>query len=445
MEFSNLNFLFRFLPIFILVYYLSPARWKNGVLFLGSILFYAFGEPLYVFLLLVSVGLHYFAAWCIKGMKRHPKKKQRLLAVLIVFDVGMLLFFKYTSYRMPLGFSFFTFTVLSYILDIYMGKCEPERSFAKAGIYMMLFPKLISGPIASYRQMYPELERRRITFEETEQGLMIFTIGLGFKVIFADHFGMLWNEIQTAGFDSISTPLAWIGAAGYSAQLFFDFQGYSLMAIGVGRMIGFHLPKNFDHPYRAKSVAEFYRRWHITLGRWFRDYLYIPLGGNRGTMVRTVCNLLLVWFVTGMWHGSTANFILWGMVLGLLVVLEKCCLKKFLNRHPVVAHLYILLVIPMTWIVFAITKIREVGVYFTRLFPFWGSPDYVNQGDFMRSLGRYGIFFVLAFLVSLPFVDKLYEKYKDHLVTKLLLLVVFWYCVYKVANGMNNPFLYFQF
>ncbi len=396
-------------------------------------------------LLLVSVGLHYLAAWGMKGMKRHPKKKRGLLAFLILIDVGLLLFFKYTSCRMPLGFSFFTFTVLSYILDIYMEKCEPERSFVKAGIYMMLFPKLISGPIASYRQMYPELEKRRITFEETEQGLMIFTIGLGFKVIFADHFGMLWNEIQTAGFDSISTPLAWIGAAGYSAQLFFDFQGYSLMAIGVGRMIGFHLPKNFDHPYRSKSVAEFYRRWHITLGQWFKDYLYIPLGGNRGTMARTIFNLLFVWFVTGMWHGSTANFILWGMVLGLLVVLEKCCLKQFLNRHPIAAHLYVLLVIPMTWIVFAITKISDVGVYFTRLFPFWGLPDYVNQGDFVRSLGRYGIFFALAFLVSLPFVDKLYEKYKDHFVTKALLLVVFWYCVYKVANGMNNPFLYFQF
>ncbi len=440
-----MNFIFRFLPIFILIYYLSPARWKNSVLFLGSVLFYALGEPRYVILLLASVALHYLAAWSMKGMRRHPKKKRGLLAVLIMIDVGLLLFFKYTSYRMPLGFSFFTFTVLSHILDVYMEKCEPERSFAKAGIYMMLFPKLISGPIASYRQMYPELEKRRITFEETEQGLMIFTIGLGFKVIFADHFGMLWNEIQTAGFDSISTPLAWIGAAGYSAQLFFDFQGYSLMAVGVGRMLGFHLPKNFDHPYRSKSVAEFYRRWHITLGQWFKNYLYIPLGGNRGTMVRTVFNLLLVWFVTGMWHGSTSNFILWGMVLGLFVVLEKCCLKKFLNRHPVVAHLYVLLVIPMTWIVFAVTKIRDVGVYFTRLFPFWGSPDYVNQSDFMRSLGRYGIFFALAFLVSLPFVDKLYEKYKDHLVTKLLLLVVFWYCIYKVANGMNNPFLYFQF
>ena len=232
---------------------------------------------------------------------------------------------------------------------------------------------------------------------------------------------------------------------GYSAELFFDFQGYSLMAIGVGRMLGFHLPKNFDHPYRSTTVAEFYRRWHITLGLWFRNYLYIPLGGNRKGTKRTIFNLFLVWALTGIWHGATINFLIWGLVLFVLIAGEKLCWGKFLNQHAWLGKIYIWFLIPLTWVVFAVEKLGDLGAYFMRLFPFRGAAASVNQTDYVRYLRNYTLFFVLAFLVSLPFMDKLYEKYHTKLWFKAVAFVIFAVCVYEMSNGLNNPFLYFQF
>jgi alginate O-acetyltransferase complex protein AlgI len=346
---------------------------------------------------------------------------------------------------MPLGISFYTFTVISYILDVYTEKVEAETSFLCAGIYMMLFPKMISGPIVSYPALVGEIRERRIKLSDIEEGLVVFTIGIGFKVILVNHFGILWNDIGSIGFDSISTPLAWIGAIGYSSQLYFDFQGYSLMAIGIGRMLGFHLPKNFNHPYRSKTIGEYYRRWHISLGQWFKNYLYIPLGGNRKGTVRTVMNLLIVWVITGVWHGITMNFILWGLVLGILIVFEKLFFKNIISKGQLLPHLYILFVMPLTWMIFAINNIGEIGTYFSRLFPFWGTASYVNKADYIRYLHNYTVFFIIAFFISLPFADKLYEKYKNKMLFKAILFLVFWVCVYEMANGLNNPFLYFRF
>lgn len=346
---------------------------------------------------------------------------------------------------MPLGMSFYTFTVLSYGLDVYMGRARAEKSPVNAAAYLLMFPKLISGPIAEYAEMQPEVRERRYSLRDVEEGIVIFVLGLGFKVVLANHFGMLWHDIRSAGFESISTPLAWIGAVGYSAELFFDFQGYSLMAIGVGRMLGFHLPKNFDHPYRSTTVAEFYRRWHITLGLWFRNYLYIPLGGNRKGTKRTIFNLFLVWALTGIWHGATINFLIWGLVLFVLIAGEKLCWGKFLNQHAWLGKIYIWFLIPLTWVVFAVEKLGDLGAYFMRLFPFRGAAASVNQTDYVRYLRNYTLFFVLAFLVSLPFMDKLYEKYHTKLWFKAVAFVIFVVCVYEMSNGLNNPFLYFQF
>ena len=445
MEFSNLEFLFRFLPVFLIIYYLVPQRLKNIILFLGSVLFYAIGEPLFVFLILISVGIHYLGALQIMEFRDTTWKKRLILAALLCVDIGLLLFFKYSHHGMPLGISFYTFTVVSYLLDVYMGRMEAESSFLRAGIYMMLFPKMISGPIVSYPMLRDEIRERRTDLAGIEEGLIVFTLGLGFKVILANHFGILWHDIQSVGFDSISTPLAWIGAIGYSAELYFDFQGYSLMAIGVGRMLGFHLPMNFNHPYRAKSVGEYYRRWHISLGQWFKNYLYIPLGGNRLGTARTVCNLLIVWLITGIWHGITTNFLLWGIVLWAFITFEKLYFRKILERSQLLPRIYILFVMPLTWIIFAIDDLKSLGVYFTRLFPLWGTASYVNQTDYVRYLQNYAVFLLLAFLVSLPFADKIYEKYHESLVFKAGLFLVFWFCVYEIANGLNNPFLYFRF
>ena len=373
MEFSSLGFLFRFLPIFLILYYLMPARFRNLALLISSIVFYGIGDLRYIPLILVSMVLNYVLVWNMDQYSKETRNRKWILALLLAVNVGLLLVFKYTKYPMPLGMSFYTFTVLSYALDVYFGRSDAKKSFVDAGVYMVMFPKLISGPIAEYADMKKEIEERHIHAKDIEEGIIIFTIGLGFKVILAEHFGILWHDIRSAGFDSISTPLSWIGAAGYSAQLFFDFQGYSLMAVGVGRLFGFHLPENFNHPYRSKTVAEYYRRWHMTLGQWFKDYLYIPLGGNRKGLKRTVLNLFAVWLVTGIWHGATVNFIIWGLVLFLFIAGEKLLWGKKLQESRIVGRIYIWFFIPLTWVVFAVENLNELGVYFTRMFPFWWS------------------------------------------------------------------------
>ncbi len=443
MEFSSLVFLFRFMPV-VLLYFLLPGRFRNPLLLIASAVFYAFGEPFYIFLILISVSGNYLAVRAMDCIEVGRKKKV-LLCILICVNVGVLLFFKYTPYIMPLGMSFYTFTVLSYILDVYFGHAPVEKSFVDAGVYMMMFPKMISGPIARYSTMRREIKKNRVSLSDMEAGVTVFIVGFGFKMILANHFGMLWHDIRSAGFDSISTGLAWLGVAGYSAQLFFDFQGYSLMAIGIGRMFGYHLPCNFNHPYRARSVGEYYRRWHMTLGEWFKYYLYIPLGGNRKGASRTVFNLFVVWLVTGIWHGATVNFLIWGMALFVLIAGEKLVWGKYLAKNAVISHLYIWFLIPLTWIVFAIDNIKELGVYFTRLFPFWGSASYVNPMDFTRHLKNYTVFFVLAVLVSLPVTDKICRKYRNSKICKAILFILFAVCLYEAASGANNPFLYFRF
>lgn len=445
MEFSSLIFIFRFLPVFFVIYYVAPKKWRNFVLFVGSLVFYACGDIRYLLLIILSVWINcvvtYEMSRCVEGMAL----KKLLFTGLLCGNIGVLLFFKYSGYTMPIGMSFYTFTVLSYIIDVYTGAVTTERCMINAGVYMIMFPKVLSGPIARYRDMSEQIRKRTVTSGGMEQGMTLFVIGLGFKVILANHFGMLWHDICSAGFDSISTPLAWIGAVGYSAQLFFDFQGYSLMAVGVGRWLGFYLPQNFNHPYRAKTVGEFYQRWHMTLGQWFKNYLYIPLGGNRKGTFRMVGNLLLVWLITGIWHGATCNFVLWGMLLGFFIVGEKLIWGKYLQKSRILGRVYIWILIPLTWIIFAVEKSADLKVYFSRLFPFWGSANYIRTTDYIRYLKNYTLFFALAFLVSLPYMDKLYKKYHNRTAYKLMLLVVFAICIYELANGLNNPFLYFRF
>ena len=268
---------------------------------------------------------------------------------------------------------------------------------------------------------------------------------LGMKVLLADRLGFLWNDIQTIGFESISTPLAWLGAAAYSMELYFDFAGYSLIAVGIGRMIGLPAIKNFDQPYSSRSVSEFYRRWHMTLGSWFRDYLYIPLGGNRKGTLRTVFNLLLVWAVTGFWHGGGLHFILWGMILGLLVVIEKLWIGKWLKKSKILSHVYVLFVIPLTWMVFAIPTLPEIGVYFARLFPFFGVGSAVNPGDFAKELTLFIPELVGGILLCIPQVYRWCEKHRKNVIVVAALFVVFWYSVYRMANAANNPFMYANF
>ncbi len=377
--------------------------------------------------------------------RKSPAWRKGWLFGAVLFHVGLLCYFKYKAPSLPPGISFYTFTLLTAAIDVYRRAELPPRSFLELGAFAAMFPKLLSGPITAYHDTIEQVHRRKITAKGVEYGLSLMIVGLAFKVIIADTVGILWHDIRTVGFESISTPLAWMGAAAYSVQLLFDFQGYSLMAVGLGSMLGFRLPRNFDHPYRSLSVSEYYRRWHMSLGRWFRDYLYIPLGGSRRGAARTVCNLLIVWLATGIWHGVTLNFLIWGLALGFFIVMEKLWLGKLLNGHPVVGHLYVWFLIPLTWVVFAVTDLGSLGIYFTRLFPFRGGGIAVNPRDWIIHGKNYLGFFLAALAVSCPLADSVWKRFWNTLGAKVLLFALFWVCVYRIVTGLHNPFLYLGF
>jgi len=462
--FSSLEFIFRFLPLFLIIYYVMPARFRNAVLFLGSLCFYAWGDLKYLVLILISILVNFLA---VREMKRNKVYSRIWLIAALLFNFGILFFFKYINFAieninvplralthgtgiaslqlgLPLGISFYTFQAVSYVIDIYRGDCKENPNLFRFATYLVMFPKLVSGPIAAYGDMVEQLEERRYGLFKFEKGLKLFVVGLGMKVLIANRIGILWNDIQTIGFESISTPLAWLGSFGYSLQLYFDFQGYSLMAIGIGRMLGFHLPENFNHPYMSKSMTEFWRRWHMTLGAWFRNYVYIPLGGNRRGTGRLALNMLVVWLLTGLWHGASWNFVLWGLVLFLLILLEKLFFKRILDNSRVIARIYMLLAIPLTWTLFAISNLKDAGIYFGRMFGIVPGIN-VNAGDFMKYLGQYKWLFIVGLFFCFPFGKRLFEKFQNSIFCTAFLFLVFWYSVYLLANGINNPFLYFQF
>ena len=442
--FSSLEFLFRYLPLFLLLFFAVPDRFKLFVLFSCSIVFYALGDPQYVFLLLGMALVNYlFGRTVGKGAKRW-------MAAAVACNVGLLVYFKLSnafdaSFLLPVGISFYTFKSLSYLADVYRKKIPEERSFLRLAAYLCMFPQIVSGPIMRYEDALKGMTCETYRLTRVEDGLKYLVAGLAAKVLIADRLGILWNDVQTVGFESISTPLAWLGMAAYSLQLYFDFAGYSLMAVGIGQMIGFPVIENFHYPYASRSVSEFYRRWHMTLGSWFKDYVYIPLGGSRKGTKRTVLNLLAVWLLTGFWHGNGIHFLVWGLCLGLLIVAEKLWLGRFLAEHRILSHLYVLLVIPLTWILFAVESLPQAGLYFTRLFPFFGTGETVYAGDFLKELTIFAPTLAAAVLFCIPAVGIWCEKHRRNTVVMLLLAAVFWIAVYRMANAANNPFMYANF
>lgn len=425
-------------------------------------MFYACGEPRYLVLLMLSVFVNYFVGLHLgvdwkkgshkkqkqtKLQHRNSKKRKILLAAAITGNIGLLLFFKINSGQtgLPLGISFYTFQILSYLIDVYQRKIQRERSFLKLATYIIMFPKLISGPITDYTRVEQELSYRSFSLEKLEDGLQLFTAGLAAKVLLADRVGILWHDVQVTGFESISTPLAWLGAFAYSMEIYFDFYGYSLMAMGLGRMLGFELPENFRTPYMARSVRDFYRRWHITLGKWFCRYVYIPLGGSRKGEWRTVVNLLVVWVLTALWHGMTPNFLLWGLLLWACIVMERLLEKTGITKHmKVLPHLYLWCVIPISWMCFAITDMGQLQIYLERMFhPAEGVG--LRGRDWLDALESYGSLLAVAAAFCTPLAEKLYGRMKKHWVGKLLLAVLFWMCVQRLIMEGNNPFLYFNY
>lgn len=468
MVFSTIEFLFQFLPIFLVGYYLTPPRYRNVTLVAGSLIFYAIGSGWYTLLLILSALINYALSHAITRAKVRDPHRAKLLFILgLIYDFGMLVVFKYTNFLignlngllsvfhvslpaakliLPLGISFYTFQVTSYLIDVYTKKVRPASSLLELGTFVCMFPQLISGPITNFGEMQPQIQKRRINATMLEDGMQTFILGLGAKTMLANPMGGLWNNLGVIGYDSISTPYAWLGAFAYSFQIYFDFSGYSMMAIGVGKMLGFQLPQNFNLPYMSGSAAEFWRRWHMTLGRWFKNYIYFPLGGSRKGSLKTIRNMLVVWAFTGLWHGASWNFVLWGLIFFVLLVLEKNIYGKFLERTHILKHAYIIFIIPLTWMVFAISDMHQLGTYFTRLFPFLSSQEtQSNTRDVMLALHNYWKILIPCVLFCTPLPLHYYKKYRKSGFCLIILILIFIFSIRAMMTQTNNPFLYFQF
>ena len=459
MVFSSILFLFRFFPAAMAVYYLAPRRYKNLVLLIESLIFYSWGEVRYFPIMVASILVDYIAS---NGIEKHRDSKgacRAFLCLSVVFNLGMLGFFKYTNFilgnlsalfglslpalslTLPLGISFYTFQTMSYTIDVYRGKVPAERNIVDFGAFVVLFPQLIAGPIVRYTDVNRELKSRVITLDGVQEGIDIFIRGLGRKVLIANNIGALWTEVSAMNFEVISTPLAWLGILAYTFQIYFDFSGYSQMAIGLGRMLGFRFPQNFNDPYIAKSVTEFWRRWHMTLGSWFRDYLYIPLGGNRCSFPRQIFNLFVVWAATGLWHGASWNFVLWGLYFFVFLVLEKAFLRPRLEKTRVLGHLYLLFLVVVSWAIFAITDFAALGRFLAAMFSFRPGTEWLYY------LRNYGVTFLLAGFLSTPLLAKWEARWgeRGRMAKNLALGVVLIASIAYLEDATYNPFLYFRF
>ena len=472
MIFSSFEFLFHFFPIFLIFYFICPDQYRNLCLLTGSLLFYFYSarhSPLYFVLFLVSMTVNFFIGRCI-GKNRHEKERGYWLAAGIAYNLFWLLLFKYSAFitenlnlmmkhlgfdfrlptiqfSLPLGISFYTFQAMACLIDIYKKEIRSEPSFLRYCTWFSMFTQVTSGPITRYQDIRSQLLKRHVSLNRLETGLREFTIGLSLKVLLANQLGRLWSQIGAIGYESISTPLAWMGIIAFSLQLYFDFYGYSLMAQGIGWILGFSIPRNFAYPYQSLTMTEFWRRWHMTLGRWFRDYVYIPLGGNRNGFAAMVRNLLAVWLLTGFWHGADWNFLLWGLLLFVLILVEKMGLGRILNRFPLIGHLYMALVIPLNWLVFAVAQPSQILIYLQRLFPFTAAANTYTwfAGDYLKYGRIYGLSLLagLIFMTDLP--RRIYSRHRYGLLTALGLTALFWLCVYCIKMGMDDPFLYFRF
>ena len=465
MSFTTIEFMFRFLPIFLIVYYVVPTRYKNMILLIGSFVFYAWGQHFYLLLLMLSIVVNYTFGRLI-GERRAQKKP--LLVLGLIYNFGLLVFFKYTNFFienintlltathiqiptisvvMPLGISFYTFQVVSYLVDVYRGEQRPVKNIINLGVYIAMFPQVTSGPIGLYSELEPTLLRRHCSVLNLESGLKTFIIGMGAKMLLANPMGTLWAGMSRYGYETLSCPYAWLGAFGYSFQLYFDFAGYSLMAMGLGQMLGLYVPRNFDHPYISGSMAEFWRRWHMTLGRWFKKYLYFPLGGSRCSFAKTIRNTFVVWAFTGLWHGASWNFVLWGLIFFVLLTIERLGLGKLLAKTKVLKHIYVIFLIPLTWVVFALPNMQDIATYFSRLFPFFAdnTAGFVNTKDVIRALHDYWYLLIACVVFCLPFPSRWYEKHKNSKLVILGLVLIYLMSVYKMQTQTSNPFLYYQF
>jgi alginate O-acetyltransferase complex protein AlgI len=451
MVFSSLIFLFRFLPIALLLLFFTPKKYQNLLLFILSLIFYAWGEVRYIFIMFFSVILDYFSSQGIKRYRYHLWLPKAMLMLSITGNLGMLFFFKYMGFAgslfnldlpvltLPLGISFYTFQTMSYTIDVYRGKVEAENNIIDFGAFVCLFPQLIAGPIVKYSQIAYELKHRVITMENIESGLKLFLLGLASKVLLANNIGMMWDDIIQLPIENLSTITAWLGTLAFGFQIYFDFSGYSLMAIGLGSMLGFKFPQNFNYPYVSKSMTEFWSRWHMTLGLWFKEYVYIPLGGNRMGISRQILNLLIVWFLTGFWHGAAINFIIWGLYFFILLVIEKLFLFKWLNEHTVMSRIYFIFFILVGWVIFAISDLTLLVQYISAMFTLQSSSQWIYF------ISNYGVILIFCLIFSTDIPKRILNSVSFPLVEASAVTVLFLFCIAYLVDSSYNPFLYFRF
>ena len=464
MVFSSLVFMFVYLPITLLAYYLVPRQGRNIFLFIVNLIFYGWGEPKLVLLMVFNIFFNYIGGWLVDKYRADAKKKKLFLILTCVLDIGILAVFKYTGMitetlnmlpflnipelqiSLPIGISFYTFQTMSYVIDVYRDDAPVSKNFINFGTYVALFPQLIAGPIVRYRDVAEQLVNRRETLEMFTKGVKLFMVGLAKKVIIANTMGTLTTNIF-ATTDENGVVGTWVGMIAYTFQIYFDFSGYSDMACGLGNMMGFEFLKNFNYPYIAKSITDFWRRWHISLSTWFKEYVYIPLGGNRKGVKRQILNLLIVWGLTGLWHGAAYNFVLWGLYYGLLLILEKFVLKKFLDRLPsFVQHIYTLFIIIIGWGLFYFTDVGQLGEFMVDLFNFGNG----ICGDQAFNLIMSNLpMLIIAAVASTPLATMLYTRFEH---TRFMWIPETLYCMGVLAvstaslvNQSYNPFLYFRF
>ena len=463
MLFTSISFLYYFLPIVIILYFIVPKKFKNFILFLSSIFFYFCGEPIYTFLMIGEIFIAYVGA---RYLEKHRKKS--ILVSLLAIHIGVLGLFKYSDFTinninqifgskipllklaLPIGISFYTFQIISYVVEVYRGKVKAQKSFLKLATYVSLFPQLIAGPIVRYETIEKELDSRTSNFENFAYGVRRFVIGLGKKVLIANMLGELCDVFSTTNEKSIL--FYWIFAISYSLQIYFDFSAYSDMAIGLGRMFGFHFLENFNYPYISKSITEFWRRWHMSLSSWFRDYVYIPLGGNRKGTIILVRNIFIVWTLTGIWHGANWTFVIWGLMYGIMLIIEKLFLTKHLEKMPsILQRIYVLFTVMISFIIFNANSIGEAWNNIIGLFGANGE-SLINAST-VYYLKSYLVVLVIAIIGSTPLLKNIIEKLKtktnankiinllEPIAMASILIIV---TAYLVDNSYN-PFLYFRF
>ncbi len=463
MVFSSLLFLFMYLPVVLLIYYITPYKYRNFFLLLANLVFYGWGEPIYVVLMIFSTIVDYTCGYFIDKFRDNKKKAKRFVVLSAVINLSLLGFFKYSGFiantlnylpflnipsftiPLPIGISFYTFQTMSYSIDVYRGDAPMQKNIISFGTYVSLFPQLIAGPIVRYKDVAYQLDHRKETLDDFTKGVKIFCVGLAKKVLIANQMGALWDNIRQSG-EQNGFLGSWLGIIAYSFQIYFDFSGYSDMACGLGNMFGFEFLKNFNYPYISKSITEFWRRWHISLGTWFREYVYIPLGGNRKGVFRQIINLLIVWFLTGFWHGADFNFIFWGLYFGLLLIIEKFVLKKLLDKAPSwICHIYSLFFIIIGWAIFYFSDLKEMGSFFASMFSF-----NTLIGDSAKTyILSYLPLLLIAAFASTPIMSKLYKKLKNKKIMPVLetlfCAIVLALCTAALVSQSYNPFLYFRF